>query len=173
MREQEQMMKSELADAVSNRRYDRANELKKELLVLKKKIMRERRMKANRLSEIPKDALSNFQTQMNSLIENTYTESTEDDEYYDAHYGANHTNSNVDDDDIDAMKSFDVDCDNGGGRVCKFFIYSGSVRREEFDTERVEYRYRLLVERSMRFGPDGRREYVNEHRWGSDTGRSW
>lgn len=110
LKEEEQLMKSDLSDAVSNRRYDVANELKRELLVLKKKIMKERRISTNRLSETPKDMLTDLQAQVDSLIEkNIHNVSLEDDD---------------DETNTDEIKSFDVDCD---GRNCRFFIYSGSI----------------------------------------------
>jgi hypothetical protein len=110
LKEEEHLMKSDLSDAVSNRRYDVANELKRELLALKKKIMKERRISTNRLSETPKHMLTDLQAQVDSLIEkNVHNESLEDDD--------NETKT-------DKIKSFDVDCD---GRNCSFFIYSGSI----------------------------------------------
>jgi len=104
LKEKEQLIKSDLADAVSNRRYDVANELKRELLVLKKEIMKERRIATNQLSETPNDMMTNFQAKVNSLIKNTQNESTEDDD---------------DGQNIDKINSFDIDCD---GHYCKFFI---------------------------------------------------
>ena len=109
LKEEEQMMKSDLSDAVSKRRYDIANELKKDLLALKKKIMKERRMKSNRLAENQKEKLSNFQSQINSMMENTNIESTDDD--YNTYT-------------IDEKNIFDVNCD---GRSCKFVISCGSI----------------------------------------------
>ena len=44
LQNQEKIMKNELAAAVAARHYDAANELKKDMLILKKKIMKERRM---------------------------------------------------------------------------------------------------------------------------------
>lgn len=43
MKEEEEIMKADLAEAVSNRRYDVANDMKRELLTLKKKIIKEQR----------------------------------------------------------------------------------------------------------------------------------
>ena len=110
LKEEEQLMKSNLSDAVSNRRYDVANELKRELLALKKKIMKERRISTNRLSETPKNMLTDLQAQVDSLIEkNVHNESLGDD---------------YDEISTDEIKSFDVDCD---GRNCRFSIYNGTI----------------------------------------------
>jgi hypothetical protein len=104
LKAKEKSMKSELADAVSNRRYDVANELKRDLLVLKKKIMKERRVSTSRSGDNPNGVLSDFKFQVDSLA-NTL----EHDDY-----GVFNEETNL----------FDVDCD---GHTCTFHIYSGSV----------------------------------------------
>lgn len=92
-------MKLQLAEAVSNRRYDVANELKRDLLGLKKKIMKERRVAVEN-SEV----LNDFKAQVDSLAN-----------------ALEHDESLVS---REETKSFEVDCD---GHTCTFLIYSGSV----------------------------------------------
>ena len=97
LKAKEKSMKLELANAVSNRRYDVANELKRDLLALKKKIIKERRVSNN-----PKAILNDLKFQADSLAETIDLDESLQEE----------------------IKSFDVDCD---GHTCMFLIYSGSV----------------------------------------------
>jgi hypothetical protein len=103
LKEEEQLMKADLADAVANRRYDAANDLKRDLLNLKKKIMRERRLLPDQ-SDDPNSKLNQFQAQMESMIE-----------------GANDSFKL---DDLDRKVSFSVNCDD---RNCTFSFYYGDV----------------------------------------------
>jgi hypothetical protein len=103
LKEEEQVMKSELADAVANRRYDAANDLKRDLLVLKKKIMKERRLFPDQ-SENPNNRLNEFQAQMDSMMERT--------------------EDSLKLEDLDRKVSFKVDCDNSR---CIFSIYYGEI----------------------------------------------
>jgi hypothetical protein len=102
----EKSMKLELADAVSNRRYDVANELKRDLLALKKKIMKERRVSNN-----SKGILNDLKFQVDSLADTI-----------------EHDESLLSKEEI---KSFDVDCDS---HTCTFLIYSGSVFEPKYFT---------------------------------------
>ncbi|KAG7359457.1 hypothetical protein IV203_034555 [Nitzschia inconspicua] len=103
LKEEEQLMKAELADAVTNRRYDKANDLKRDLLTLKKKIMKERRLLPDH-AENPNTKLNQFQAQVESMIE-----------------GAN---DSFKIDDLDRKVIFLVDCDT---RICTFSFYYGDI----------------------------------------------
>ncbi|KAL3921441.1 MAG: hypothetical protein SGILL_002745 [Bacillariaceae sp.] len=103
LKEEEQVMKADLADAVSNRRYDAANDLKRELLNLKKKIMRERRLMPDQTQD-PNRKLNQFQAQMESMIEKA--------------------NDSFKLDDLDRKISFSVNCDD---RNCTFSFYYGDI----------------------------------------------
>lgn len=108
LKEQEQAMKIGLADAVSDRQYEVANELKKDLLALKRKIIKERRALLNRLGENPMQMLNDFEFLVDSTAADT-------------------TNDSIESSDSPFSKEkipFDVDCD---GRNCTFHIYSGTV----------------------------------------------
>jgi O-acetyl-ADP-ribose deacetylase (regulator of RNase III) len=111
LKEEEQLMKAELADAVSNRRYDTANDLKRDLLTLKKKIMKERRLLPDQ-AENPNSKLNQFQAQMESMIE-----------------GANDSFKL---DDLDRKVSFLVDCDN---YICSFSFYYGDIYDFSYPSE--------------------------------------
>jgi len=104
LKAKEKAKKAELADAVSNRRYDIANELKKDLLVLKRTIMKERRATTNRSVENQNGILSDLKFQVDSLAD-----------------AIEHDNSFILDED---PILFDVDCD---GHTCTFHIYCGNV----------------------------------------------
>jgi len=104
LKAEEKARKAELAHAVSNRRYDIANELKKDLLVLKKKINKERRASTNRSVENQSGVLSDLKFQVDALAD-----------------AIERDNSFVLDEDT---KLFDVDCD---GHACTFHVYCGSV----------------------------------------------
>jgi len=104
LKEEERLMKHELADAVSNRRYDAANDLKRDLLTLKKKIMKERRLTSDQESDDPNSKLSQFQAQMESLIEDA------DDSFKI--------------DDLDRKVCFTVNCDD---RNCTFVVSYGDI----------------------------------------------
>jgi hypothetical protein len=106
LKEEEQLMKSDLADAVANRRYDTANDLKRELLTLKKKIMRERRLLPEE-SFSPREKLNEFQAQMESMME-------EADDSFKL-------------DDLDLKVTFDILCDGINDRACTFSIYYGDI----------------------------------------------
>jgi len=105
LKAKEKAMKLDLADAVSNRRYDVANELKRGLLMLKKKIMKERRVPPNRSTENPNVLLNGLKAQVNSLADTI----------------ENHETTLMSEEEI---ASFEV---NGDGHICTFLIYSGSV----------------------------------------------
>jgi hypothetical protein len=105
LKAEEKLMKLALAEAVSSRRYDLANELKRDMLVLKKKIMKERRNSNNRSVENQKEVLSDLKAQVDSLadtIEQDVSMASHEEE----------------------ILSFNVDCD---GHTCKFLVYSGNV----------------------------------------------
>jgi O-acetyl-ADP-ribose deacetylase (regulator of RNase III) len=68
LRSQEQIMKKELAAAVASRHYDLANELKKEMLVLKKRIMKEQRIMPGQTSAAANGQIENIRAQVESLI---------------------------------------------------------------------------------------------------------
>jgi len=68
LRQEEDRMKQELADAVSSRQYEHANDLKKELLKLKKQMMKEQRMRAIRDDKSPTNQFNNIQAQVQSLL---------------------------------------------------------------------------------------------------------
>jgi hypothetical protein len=103
LKEEEQVMKSELADAVANRRYDAANDLKRDLLALKKKIMKERRLSSDQ-SDNPSNKLNEFQAQMESMIEDA--------------------GDSFKIDDLDKKAYFTVNCDD---RNCNFIISYGDI----------------------------------------------
>jgi hypothetical protein len=103
LKEEEHLMKAALADAVADRRYDAANELKRDLLTLKKKIMKERRLLPDQ-AEYPKIKLNQIQAQVEFMIE-----------------GAEDSFKL---DDLDRKVSFVVDCDT---RLCRFWFYYGDI----------------------------------------------
>ncbi|VEU43877.1 unnamed protein product [Pseudo-nitzschia multistriata] len=103
LKEMEQTMKSDLANAISNRQYDVANNLKKDLLKLKKKIMMERRVPSTRLLQT--QAVFDLKAQVDSII--AETKSYDGAELLDE-FSQEETSS-----------SFEVNCD---GRTCTFRV---------------------------------------------------
>eukprot|EP00537_Pseudo-nitzschia_pungens_P004634 CAMPEP_0172374930 /NCGR_PEP_ID=MMETSP1060-20121228/58377_1 /TAXON_ID=37318 /ORGANISM="Pseudo-nitzschia pungens, Strain cf. cingulata" /LENGTH=1613 /DNA_ID=CAMNT_0013101809 /DNA_START=228 /DNA_END=5069 /DNA_ORIENTATION=+ len=105
LKDREHLMKLDLADAVSNRQYDVANELKKDLLDLKKTIMKERRISS---MDGANEMLNGIKAKVDSIVADTKDDSIESEEFQTSKEAT----------------PFEVDCD---GRVCKFLIYSGTV----------------------------------------------
>lgn len=104
LKAKEKSMKSELANAVSNRRYDIANELKRDMLVLKKEIMKERRASTNRSGETPNGVLNDLKFQVDSLADTL--------EHDESIFSG------------EENRIFNVECD---GHTCAFRIYDSSV----------------------------------------------
>lgn len=100
LRGEEELMKEDLAAAVANRRYDEANDLKRELLALKKKIMKERRLLPEHDRQVANEILNEFQAQVQGMIDSS-------DMFTDV-----------------KQATFAVNCD---GRDCSFVIYAGEV----------------------------------------------
>jgi len=110
LRKKEEVMKKELADAVSNRSYSKANDLKRELLVLKKKIMKEQRMSQEDNNRDATKKLKDFQEKVQSMIED----------------------STFSDINRKAQATFAVNCNN---RDCSFVIYAGEVHDFQHPSE--------------------------------------
>ena len=69
LQNQEKIMKKELTNAVANRQYDAANELKKDMLALKKKIMKERRtIQGGQSSAAANGQIQDIKAHVESLI---------------------------------------------------------------------------------------------------------
>lgn len=70
LKEEEDLMKGDLKEAIDNQRYDAINELKRELISVKKKIMREQRLLPNsEADQAANDTLGEFQAQMKTMME--------------------------------------------------------------------------------------------------------
>jgi O-acetyl-ADP-ribose deacetylase (regulator of RNase III) len=112
LREEEEIMKADLADSGANRKYDAANDLKRELLTLKKKIMKEQRLVPDQ-SQDTDERLNEFQSQVHSMIDDA-----------DFSNGGGNGNSQT--------ATFAVHCDN---RDCSFVVYAGDVYEFEHPEE--------------------------------------
>jgi hypothetical protein len=127
MKEEEELMKADLAEAVSNRRYDVANDMKRDLLALKKKIIKEQRsLNAAKSSNNGKSSSAN--AQMNSLeakVQKMVKSSKEvdDDMEVPSFIGGAETTADM------GEITFAVTC--GEHRDCSFVVSTGNVW--EFD----------------------------------------
>ena len=100
--EEEAAMKTELANAVDSRQYDLANDLKRDMLILKKKIMQERSLHPTQNLAPHGHLMNDIEAQVQSMM--------------DGNASANFEKGQ--------SVAFAVNCDE---RDCTFEIYSGSI----------------------------------------------